>query len=351
MHKTKCIKTWIYFVDYSYIINVAGAEGAEVVYSLKNNSTFANLILDNIGERGQVKRKVYQRRLPENPNKDYYYILRETNSKEPVLIEYGFIDNTRDARKLSNNINDYAEGVVEAIAEYLGYPYTTTSSEDEYIVKRGDTLYSISRRYNISVDDIKRMNNLIDNTLTIGQVLKLKQTGQIDNPIYIVQKGDSLWSIAKNNNTTVEDIIELNKLKTNTLTIGQELYIPSTQIEIPDENEDNDNSNDNDIITDGFSIYTVEKGDSLWKISKKFDIDVPDLIDINNLTDLTLHIGQKLLVPSSAYEDTDEYYTVKQGDTLWSIARENSITVNELKEINNLTNNLLSVGQQLKIKS
>lgn len=332
-------------------INAGGAEGAEVVYSLKNNSTFANLILDNIGERGQVKRKVYQRRLPENPNKDYYYILRETNSKEPVLIEYGFIDNTRDARKLSNNINDYAEGVVEAIAEYLGYPYTTTSSEDEYIVKRGDTLYSISRRYNISVDDIKRMNNLIDNTLTIGQVLKLKQTGQIDNPIYIVQKGDSLWSIAKNNNTTVEDIIELNKLKTNTLTIGQELYIPSTQIEIPDENEDNDNSNDNDIITDGFSIYTVEKGDSLWKISKKFDIDVPDLIDINNLTDLTLHIGQKLLVPSSAYEDTDEYYTVKQGDTLWSIARENSITVNELKEINNLTNNLLSVGQQLKIKS
>lgn len=95
----------------------------------------------------------------------------------------------------------------------------------------------------------------------------------------------------------------------------------------------------------------MEKGDSLWKISKKFDIDVPDLIDINNLTDLTLHIGQKLLVPSSTYEDTDEYYTVKQGDTLWSIARENNITVNELKEINNLTSNLLSVGQQIKIKS
>lgn len=344
--KSNCIVLFNHNKDTS-----GGAEGAEVVYSLKNNSTFANLILDNIGERGQVKRKVYQRRLPENPNKDYYYILRETNAKEPVLIEYGFIDNTIDARKLSNNINDYAEGVVEAIAEYLGYPYTTTSSEDKYIVKRGDTLYSISRRYNISVDDIKRMNNLIDNTLTIGQVLKLKQVGQIDNPIYIVQKGDSLWSIAKNNNTTVEDIIELNKLKTNTLTIGQELYIPSTQIEIPDDNEDNDNSNDNDIITDGFSIYTVEKGDSLWKISKKFDIDVPDLIDINNLTDLTLHIGQKLLVPSSTYEDTDEYYTVKQGDTLWSIARENNITVNELKEINNLTSNLLSVGQQLKIKS
>lgn len=329
-------------------INAGNGEGAEVVYSLKNNPTFANLILDNIGEKGQIKRKVYQRRLPENPNKDYYYILRETNSKEPVLIEYGFIDNTKDARKLSNNLNDYAEAVVESVAEYLGYPYSTTTTADEYIVKKGDTLYSISRRYNISVDEIKRMNNLIDNTLTIGQVLKLKQVGQTDNPIYIVQKGDSLWSIAKNNNTSIEDIIELNNLKTNTLTIGQELYIPTNSIDIPD--NDNSSPGNDDIISDGFSIYTVEKGDSLWKISRKYDIDVPDLVDINNLEDLTLHVGQKLLVPSLPIDVEDnDYYIVKQGDTLWSIARENNLTVNEIKELNNLTSNLLSVGQQLKL--
>ena len=54
-----------------------GGEGAEVVYSLKNSPTFANLVLDNIGDAGQIKRKAYQRRLPENPNKDYYYVLRE----------------------------------------------------------------------------------------------------------------------------------------------------------------------------------------------------------------------------------------------------------------------------------
>ena len=196
------------------------------------------------------------------------------------------------------------------------------------------------------------MNNLIDNTLTIGQVLKLKQVGQINNPIYIVQKGDSLWSIAKNNNTTVEDIIELNKLKTNTLMIGQELYIPTGTVDnTTQDNTDNNNSGENDIITDSFSIYTVQKGDSLWKISRQFDIDVPDLIDINNLKDLTLQIGQKLLVPGNVnIDNTDNnYYIVKQGDTLWSIARDNDMTVNELKELNNLTSNLLSVGQKLKI--
>ena len=96
-------------------INAGGAEGAEVVYSLKNNSTLADLILDNIGNSGQIKRKTYQRRLPENPNKDYYYILRETGNVEPVLIEYGFIDNSQDANKLNNYLDNYAEGVVKAI--------------------------------------------------------------------------------------------------------------------------------------------------------------------------------------------------------------------------------------------
>ena len=74
-------------------INAGGGEGAEIVYALRNNSTLADITLQNIGEVGQLKRKVYQRRLPENPNLDYYYILRESGQNtEPILIEYGFID-------------------------------------------------------------------------------------------------------------------------------------------------------------------------------------------------------------------------------------------------------------------
>ena len=75
------------------------------------------MILDNIGEAGQKKRKVYQRRLPEDPSKDYYYIIRETSPMESVLVEYGFIDNSADQKKLQNNLEDYVEGVVKAIAE------------------------------------------------------------------------------------------------------------------------------------------------------------------------------------------------------------------------------------------
>lgn len=261
-------------------MNAGNGEGAEVVYSLKNNSTLADLILSNIGEQGQIKRKTYQRRLPENPNLDYYYILRETGNTTPVLIEYGFIDNINDSKKLKNNLNNYVEGVVKAITEYIGYPYTPPGnniSQEYYTVQKGDTLYSISRRFNIPIDEIIRINNLNTNILSIGQIIYLQ-----------------------------------------------------------DQNNDE------------YDVYEVQKGDSLWAISRKYDIKVNDLIELNNLTDLTISIGQKLLVPK--IDSEENIYIVEKGDTLWSIARKNNITVQELKELNNLTNNTISIGQILKIK-
>ena len=318
-------------------INAGGAEGAEIVYALKNNSSLADLALKYIAENGQIPRKVYQRRLPENPSKDYYYILRETGNTEPILVEYGFIDNINDSNKLRNNLNNYVEGVVKAIAEYTGYPYSLpgeSSMDNQYVVKKGDTLYSISKRFNISIDELIRLNNLANNNLRIGQVLLIRE----DYPAasnYIVKKGDTLYSIARSNNTTVSALKEANQLTSDQLKVGQELIIPDEVI--PDNEID---------FGEEYDIYQVVKGDSLWSISKKYGITFQELIDINNLSDLTLQIGQQLLVPK-----TDKtIYTVQNGDTLWSVARNNNMTVQELKDLNGLTSNLLTIGQQLLIK-
>lgn len=296
------------------------------------------MLLDNIGEAGQIKRKAYQRRLPENPNKDYYYIIRETGNAESVLVEYGFIDNTKDAYKLQNNLDNLVEGAVKAIAEYLGVPYTkpgiTVNDQDTYTVKKGDTLYSISKNQNIPIDTIIKLNNLTSSNLEIGQQLKLKSdlNNSSNKNQYMVQRGDTLYSLALKYNTTVDKLRKLNNLNTNTLTIGQILVLPI----------------ETDI--DEYDIYVVKKGDSLWSISRKFNIDVNDLIELNNLKDLTLQINQSILVPKQQENIETDLYIVKKGDTLWSISNKLNIPVQTLKELNNLNSNLLKVNQQLKIK-
>lgn len=319
-------------------INAGGAEGVEIVYSINSDSTLANMLLDNIGEAGQIKRKAYQRRLPENPNKDYYYIIRETGNAESVLVEYGFIDNTKDAYKLQNNLDNLVEGAVKAIAEYLGVPYTkpgiTVNDQDTYTVKKGDTLYSISKNQNIPIDTIIKLNNLTSSNLEIGQQLKLKSdsNNSSNKNQYMVQRGDTLYSLALKYNTTVDKLRKLNNLNTNTLTIGQILVLPI----------------ETDI--DEYDIYVVKKGDSLWSISRKFNIDINDLIELNNLKDLTLQVNQSILVPKQQENIETDLYIVKKGDTLWSISNKLNIPVQTLKELNNLNSNLLKVNQQLKIK-
>ena len=122
-------------------------------------------------------------------------------------------------------------------------------------------------------------------------------------------------------------------ITTDQLKVGEQLIIP-------------DSSEETDIVSDEYDLYTVEKGDSLWSISKKYGITFQKLIDINNLSNLTLQIGQQLLVPKT----NNNYYMVQSGDTLWSVAKRNNLTVQELKDLNNLTSNLLTIGQQLLIK-
>ena len=119
-------------------LNAGGGLGAEVIYSLRNEDTLANNILNNIGDTGQSVRRVYQRRLTSDPTKDYYFILRNTANTEPVIIEYGFIDNPEDYKFLQDNFQRLGEAVVKAVLEYKGIPYENEIVEN-YIVKKGDT--------------------------------------------------------------------------------------------------------------------------------------------------------------------------------------------------------------------
>ena len=319
-------------------VNSGGGEGAEVIYALRNRDTLAKRILENIGATGQETRKYYQRRLPSDTSKDYYFIHRNTGNLEPLIVEYGFIDSAKDVEFLKENYKELAEAVISAVANYIGVPYTPPEgiTTNTYVVQKGDSLYSIANKLGTTVSELKKENNLTTNTLQIGQVLRIptKEIYEGEENIYIVKKGDTLYSIAAANNTTVDELKKANNLTSNILSTGQLLKIPSALL--PE------------------STYIVKKGDSLYSIANKYNTTVDELKRINNLTSNILRIGQVLKLPSDKVSDVEKEentisYTVQKGDSLYSIARKYSTTIDKIKDLNNLTTNLLSIGQVLLI--
>ena len=371
-------------------INVNNEEGSEIIYSLKDTDELATLIENNLSNYSNVL-KFYQQRLPSDTSMDYYQIIRETPNAETLIISYNQNDLINKSNQ-TNLINSIANGITSyikksniyvvqsgdslySIAQKLGVslqdlieindltntnlsigqeliipekdvivvPPTITpdNNQNTYKVSSGDSLYSIARRFNTTVDDIKKLNNLTNNNLSIGQVLRIpssnNDTSNNNVTTYTVSSGDSLYSIARRFNTTVDDIKKLNNLTNNNLSIGQVLRIPSS----------NTDTGNNDVTT-----YTVSSGDSLYSIARRFNTTVDEIKRLNNLTSNNLSIGQVLKIPSSSNDTGNNNvttYTVSSGDSLYSIARRFNTNVDDIKRLNNLTNNNLSIGQVLRI--
>ncbi len=225
--------------------------------------------------------------------------------------------------KLNSLYGNLADCVVDSESNYL-----------TYTVQKGDSLYSIAKKYNTTVDKIKNLNNLTSDIINIGKVLKIPEestdTGNDnDYQTYTVQSGDTLYKIAQRFNTTVNDIKSLNNLTSDIINVGQILKIPEAN------------------IAENYITYTVVKGDTLYLIAKNYNTTVDAIKNLNNLTSNTINIGQTLKIPTT----NENYfnYVVVRGDTLYSIARKYNTTVNEIKKLNNLTNNTINLGQVLRI--
>ena len=309
----------------------SSVSGVEIIYALRDSSSFARTLAQQFLNSDIDVNKYYQLRMEEDTFLDSDYIIRNTGDSESVIINYASVSNSDDLNNFVNNYEDYGEAVVRAIAIYTKNDYVPTSKGDYYTVKKGDSLYSIARLYDVSVADLKIANKLTSNVLSIGQVLKIPDiVEKSDTSVYYVKKGDSLYGIAKSYGVSVEDIKKLNNLSNNNLSIGQELLIPGLSSEnVP-----------------SVKVYTVVKGDSLYKIANLYGVSVDELKSANKLSSSVLSIGQQLVIPDS---ESSKTYVVKRGDTLYSIARDNNTTVDRLKILNGLVGNTLSVGQVLKL--
>lgn len=218
-----------------------------------------------------------------------------------------------------------------------------------YTIKRGDTLSEIAQRYNTTVNELVRLNNIqnpnmiyANETLLIPTKNNSISTGSDDknNTIYIVQKGDTLYSIAKRFNTTVQKIVNNNGISNpNLIYPGQRLIIAKSTATIQTK----------------YMSYRIKRGDTLWGIANKYNTTVNELAYINGIRNVNrIYINQVIRIPVNIsigeYDCGHCIYTVRRGDTLSTIANRFGKTVKEIAELNGIKNvNYIYIGQKLRI--
>lgn len=158
---------------------------------------------------------------------------------------------------------------------------------------------------------------------------------------YIVEPGDTLWAISIKYGTTVNEIIALNDIvNPNLIYPGQNLRILTNSTI-----EGNQTNNLNSVI------YTVKKGDTLYRIANMYGVTISQIVNLNNISNPNLiYPGQRLRIKSISTAGTvsTNVYKVKRGDNLWRISRRFGVTVNYLVQLNNIEDpNLIYIGQLL----
>lgn len=213
-------------------------------------------------------------------------------------------------------------------------------------VASGETFYIIAKKYGISVAQLKEMNPVATSHIRVGQELLIfvpeeTQSKESVPAQHKVKKGETLHSIAQQYQLSVSNLVKWNGLTSNLLTEGQILLI----------SEEKEPDTPNPTASQELIVHIAVKGDSIISISKKYNLTVDQLKEINHLESDLLTPGQKLIVslPPSQVAQWSEEHQVQEGETLYTIARKYGISVVQLKEINLLTQDKVESGTLLKI--
>ena len=323
--------------------------------------------------------------VPFYPNKPHFLRLPKekiavfTSNEEKI---YAYVDKERTKIEMPHYVTN----------SRLASNTTTsdTSSNSKYssktkyhTVRRGESLGLISNKYGVAVSDLKRWNNLRSNSINYGAKLKIVSTikekvsapkeipaviekeeetaiasVQVTNPeadgeikideasVYTVQKGDNLSSIARKFNISVAELKELNNLEDANVKLDTKLKVLKSNEVVAVKNE---------IDKKDFLTYTVVKGDNLGNIAKKHNVSVASLQEWNELKDNNVQIGKKILVLSNKNQvvttsERTAHYLVQKGDSLFKIAKKYpGITVSDIKKWNGIDGNELKPGMKLKI--
>lgn len=191
--------------------------------------------------------------------------------------------------------------------------------------------------------DIFTDNIFLSDTTEIPNIENPNSSNNTETVYYTVKRGDTLSKIATIYGTTVKEIAQINEIQNvNLIYPGQVLRILV-----------NSNVHGSESNATGKTYYTIRRGDTLWRIASRYGVSVPNIVNWNNIQNPNLiYPGQRIIVYGT-YNTTPNryyYYTVQRGDTLWKIARRYGVSVRWIARLNGIRNpNLIYPGQILKI--
>ncbi|MBA3531368.1 MAG: LysM peptidoglycan-binding domain-containing protein [Ardenticatenales bacterium] len=224
-----------------------------------------------------------------------------------------------------------------------------------YVVKSGDTLYSIATRHGTTVEALMAANALTSPTIYVGQTLQMAGGGAAmpsaaaAGGTHVVQPGDTLFSIARRHGTTVEALMALNGLSTPTIYVGQVLRLSGAAMAATAAAPAQGGS------------YVVVPGDTLFSIAWRNGLTVDDLKRANGLGSDIVYVGQRLVIPApgtvaaaapapAAPAGAAVIYIVRAGDSLTQIAVSHAVSVWALAQANGLQpGDWVYAGQRLVI--
>ncbi|HOA90671.1 MAG TPA: LysM peptidoglycan-binding domain-containing protein, partial [Bacillota bacterium] len=222
-------------------------------------------------------------------------------------------------------------------------PPPATCSGRYYTVVAGDSLYLIAQRNNITLDALLAANPQITDParISVGQVICVPGTiPSCEGTLYTIRAGDTLFSLAQRYNTTVDAIIRANPgIDPNNLRIGQVICIPS--------------STPGPVPCPGGTLYTIRAGDTLFALAQRYNTTVDAILRANpGIDPNNLRVGQIICIPGTGPVPCPggTLYTIRAGDTLFSLAQRFNVTVDAIIQANpGIDPNNLRVGQEICI--
>ncbi|WP_191963333.1 LysM peptidoglycan-binding domain-containing protein [Flavobacterium luteum] len=327
-----------------------------------------------------------------NEDKIYAYVQRELDQREKPFTRQQHAFASRDSLKFGDSY--------------------VVSKTKFHKVRRGDSLSEIADKYSVTMSEIKKWNRLKNNKAPLGRNLKIitsesiaykekkekKDTISVVNKVDIVattavaqvqnnelktprelktykeekvisfkdvtklhkvKKGDNLGEISDKYGVTVAEIKKWNKLRNNNIPLGKSLKIISNERVVTTIRKEVKPTESIASIEKETDFYVVQQGDNLSAIARKNNVSIEDLKQWNNLSDNNIQLESKLKIAdlinkqdelsTSKTEFKNTEYTVQKGDNLGSIAKKNNVAVADLKTWNDLSENTIQFGQKLVV--